>query len=134
MTQHVKEYLHFFFRFILQSIFSYTLKCSFHIESFFCRCLEIRDVSLRSTPSLCFLFRNLQREFSSQKRSTQKLHVRESADNPFKLGSCENLTTRLLPPSTSILFPNTTNGKFSGSDGLACPSIENKNRTDSQLQ
>ena len=31
------------------------------------------------------------------------------------------LTTRLLPPSISILFPRTTNGKFSGSVGLACP-------------
>lgn len=29
-------------------------------------------------------------------------------------------TTLLFPPSTSILFPMTTNGKFSGSDGLAC--------------
>ncbi len=31
------------------------------------------------------------------------------------------LTTRLLPLSTSTLLPRTTKGKFSGSDGLACP-------------
>ena len=30
------------------------------------------------------------------------------------------LTTRLLPSSRSTLLPSTTNGKFSGSDGLAC--------------
>lgn len=35
-----------------------------------------------------------------------------------------HLTTRLLPPSTSVLFPNTTNGKFSGSEGLAWWEIE----------
>lgn len=34
-------------------------------------------------------------------------------------GGGKELTTRLFPPSTSILFPNTTNGKFSGSEGLA---------------
>lgn len=33
------------------------------------------------------------------------------------------LTTLLFPPSTSILFPITTNGKFSGSEGLACMSL-----------
>ena len=32
----------------------------------------------------------------------------------------EILTTLLFPPSTSTLFPITTNGKFSGSEGLAC--------------
>jgi len=31
-------------------------------------------------------------------------------------------TTLLLPPSISILFPMTTKGKFSGSEGLACQS------------
>jgi hypothetical protein len=29
-------------------------------------------------------------------------------------------TTLLFPPSISTLFPRTTNGKFSGSEGLAC--------------
>jgi len=29
------------------------------------------------------------------------------------------ITTRLFPPSTSVLFPKTTKGKFSGSEGLA---------------
>lgn len=29
-------------------------------------------------------------------------------------------TTLLFPPSTSILFPKTTKGKLSGSEGLAC--------------
>ena len=33
------------------------------------------------------------------------------------------LTTRLLPSSRSTLFPSTTNGKFSGSDGLAYMAI-----------
>ena len=32
-------------------------------------------------------------------------------------------TTRLFAPSTSTLLPNTTNGKFSGSDGLAWKEI-----------
>ena len=34
------------------------------------------------------------------------------------------LTTRLLPSSRSTLFPSTTNGKFSGSDGLAYMAIK----------
>ena len=34
-------------------------------------------------------------------------------------GDRNTLTTRLLPPSTSVLFPKTTNGKLSGSDGPA---------------
>ena len=34
-------------------------------------------------------------------------------------GERNALTTRLLPPSTSVLFPKTTNGKLSGSDGAA---------------
>jgi len=46
----------------------------------------------------------------------------------FKFQGCSSLhgdyihTTRLLPPSTSILLPITTKGKFSGSEGLACKS------------
>ena len=50
---------HFFFRFILKRIFGYTLKCSIHIETFFCRSLKVGYVSLSSTPCLCFLLRNL---------------------------------------------------------------------------
>jgi hypothetical protein len=52
-------HLHFFFRFILKRIFGYTLKCSIHIETFFCRSLKVGYVSLSSTPCLCFLLRNL---------------------------------------------------------------------------
>lgn len=46
----------------------------------------------------------------------------------FKFQGCSLLqgayirTTRLFPPSTSILLPITTKGKFSGSEGLACKS------------
>ena len=43
-------------------------------------------------------------------------HMREGESNNFK----ERHTTLLFPPSTSTLFPRTTNGKFSGSEGLAC--------------
>jgi hypothetical protein len=53
-------HLHFFFRFILKSIFCYTLKCSVHIEAFFCGSLKVRYVSLSSAPCLRFLLRNLQ--------------------------------------------------------------------------
>lgn len=37
------------------------------------------------------------------------------------------LTTLLFPPSTSILFPMTTKGKLSGSEGLAC-NVKEKRR------
>jgi predicted GH43/DUF377 family glycosyl hydrolase len=53
-------HLHFFFRFILKRIFGYALKCSVHIEAFFCGSLKVRYVSLSSAPCLRFLLRNLQ--------------------------------------------------------------------------
>ncbi len=47
-----------------------------------------------------------------------------NVDTKFNLNSADTgLTTRLLPLSTSTLLPRTTNGKFSTSDGLACPKL-----------
>jgi len=149
-------HLHFFFRFILKRIFGYTLKCSIHIETFFCRSLKVGYVSLSSTPCLCFLLRNLklikwrqwgifysrdQHEsgtfppqhfrkctFYEMFSNVRKMHVMKREESSchekgriiLSWKGKNHPTTRLLPPSTSILFPNTTNGKFSGSDGLAC--------------
>lgn len=114
--------LHLLFRFILDSIPCYTLKSSLHVEAFFSRCLKIRDVSLRSTPSFSFLLRNLGRTTRLRKAQCKSGNQRLKAVLWGQI-----LTVRLLPPSTSILFPSTTKGKFSGSDGLAC--IENNDST-----
>lgn len=40
----------------------------------------------------------------------------------------QQLTTLLFPPSTSILFPMTTKGKLSGSEGLACNMKEKRRK------
>jgi hypothetical protein len=133
-------HLHFFFRFILKRIFGYALKCSVHIEAFFCGSLKVRYVSLSSAPCLRFLLRNLQlinwRQwgiffprglhkrvyFAAQQHYEVTFYeiFSNMRKNTRVMKRKDHLTTRLLPPSTSILFPNTTNGKFSGSDGLAC--------------
>lgn len=118
-----KNHIHFFFRFILECILGYTLESSIHIEPFFCRGLKVWYVSLRSTPCLRFLLRNLQPNIKnnttiiSMNRYAKILQVGEKNGEPAMRK--RKRTTRLFPPSTSILFPNTTNGKFSGSDGLA---------------
>jgi hypothetical protein len=50
-----------------------------------------------------------------------------NVDTKYNLNSADTgLTTRLLPLSTSTLLPRTTNGKFSTSDGLACPKLTAK--------
>ena len=56
---HFQGYLHFFFRFIFESIFGYTLESSFYIETFFCRSFKVRNISFRGTPCLCLLLRYL---------------------------------------------------------------------------
>lgn len=48
--------------------------------------------------------------------NTKYIYIVEGKDE-------EEITTLLFPPSTSVLLPITTNGKFSGSDGLACKKI-----------
>ena len=60
--------------------------------------------------------RKLHVEFDHKWYLSHISHMREGESNNFK----ERHTTLLFPPSTSILFPRTTNGKFSGSEGLAC--------------
>lgn len=57
--QKLVGYLRFFFRFILECVFGNAFKCCINIESFFGRCLKVRNVSFRCTPCLCFLLRNL---------------------------------------------------------------------------
>lgn len=63
-------------------------------------------------------------ETYSQKSKTTSTHYKKRTAAHTSYNNIEPPysrwhTTRLFPPSTSILFPNTTNGKFSGSDGLA---------------
>ena len=101
-------YLRFFLWFILEGILGDALESRIYIESFFGGCLKVRNVSFRCTPCLCFLLRNLT-------SCSMTLAYNQTLDKEEVNG----LTTRLLPPSTSVLFPNTTNGKCSGSDGLA---------------
>lgn len=54
-----RENSHHTFAFIVHSDLRYTFKGSFHNETFLCRGLKVRDVSIGSTPGLCFLDRDL---------------------------------------------------------------------------
>lgn len=115
-------HLHFFLFTTLQGILSYALKGFFHINTFLGRGLKVWNISLWCTPSSSFFLWNLENQRKATcwiwSQMVSKSHERggEGESNNFK----ERHTTLLFPPSTSTLFPRTTNGKFSGSEGLAC--------------
>ena len=64
--------------------------------------------------------RKLHVEFDHKWYLSHISHMREGESGGESNNFKERHTTLLFPPSTSILFPRTTNGKFSGSEGLAC--------------
>ena len=109
--------LHLFLFTTLQGILSYALKGFFHINTLLSRGLKVWNISLWCTPSSSFFLWNLENQQKSYmlNSTTNGIYVEREREN-FK----EIHTTLLFPPSTSILFPRTTNGKFSGSEGLAC--------------
>lgn len=99
----------------LQRVLGNALESFFHIGAFLGRGLKVRNVSLRSTPSFSLFLWDLW----SSEVCIWKLML-QLRDIPQQWKIMQAHTTRLFPPSTSTLFPIRTNGKFSGSDGLAC--------------
>lgn len=95
-------YSQLLFRFLLQGILCHGLECLLHINSLLGRCFEIGNVAFRLAPGHCTLLGHLHGQLKKQT-------PRHEA----------TIRTWRLPSSTSILFPNTTKGKFSGSWGLA---------------
>lgn len=127
--------LHFLLCLILQCILRNALECCIYIVVFLGRCLKVGDIPFSCTPCFGLLLRNLSNEHTHQYRPEKNskhlcvthflpiaiLHLQNShvGTNNLQVRRMKH-TTRLLPPSTSTLLPRTTNGKFSGSDGLAC--------------
>jgi len=78
----------FFFRFILESIFGYTLKSSLNIKSLLSRGLKVWYVPLGSTPCFCFLLRNLK-----QKQQMQTCRINPPCTYGISNQGEENLST-----------------------------------------
>jgi len=108
-------YLHFFLFSTLQGILCYALESFLNINTFLGRGLKVRDIPFRSTPCPCLFLWNLQITRSICLSTERKIETEGVLFDTLKAH-----TTLLFPPSTSTLFPRTTNGKFSGSEGLAC--------------
>lgn len=106
---------HFLFGFGLEGVLGYALERSLDIDSLFCGRFEVGDVPLGCAPGLCLLLRNLKQQADDDLEEDAAHGVGENALREHS----KRHTTRLFPPSTSTLLPNTTKGKFSGSDGLA---------------
>ena len=85
--------------------------------------LVVRDPPLCAAPALRLLLGNLAasppRPWAWGTAAAQAAS-RQGLGAPGVGGGRGGRATRLLPPSTSILLPSTTNGKLSGSEGLAC--------------
>lgn len=101
-----KNHIHFFFGFILECILGYTLESSIHIEPFFCRGLKVWYVSLRSTPCLCFLLRNLQ---SNIKNNTNIISMKRCKDptswgKKWRTSNEEKKTYHPTIPTINIYF------------------------------
>ena len=92
----VPFHIQLFLGFLLQSILGDSLESLLNVDSLLGRCLEVRNVALRLTPRHGTFLRNLKDNSAQNTQGWQPLTWR-------------------FPSSTSILFPSTTNGKFSGS-------------------
>ena len=108
--------LHFFLCFIFQSILCNALEGCINIQIFLGRGLKIWNVSLACTPCFCLLLRNLLNiNVNKWLNSEWKYSPMHIIGNEYERGH----TTLLLPLSISTLFPSTTKGKLSGSEGFA---------------